>query len=411
MMAAIFGVYMLIIWLIFAKLKLIRLSLPIAVILAAVGPGFAFFILLSMNNYHPSSSDARVFQRIVQIVPHITTPGRVEEIVAQPNTPIKKGDVIFKIDPQSFQFEVDRLQAALAAAQQNVPQLKSSLDQASAGVEKATAQLNLAKADLERQQELFAKQVIAKAALDRVSRDAETARTGVVEARAAEDRARLAYQSNIGSDNTAVAQVRQQLAAAKYNLDELIVRAPCDGYAVNLQLVPGAVVSAAASVLPFVCDRDERNLGMVVATFMQGPLPSDQTRRICRSHISDVSRPCVSRQGGHHHRRRQRRAVDGNRSVSRYRQSRQRTICRSHPARRRGRIEIAGRHAGRRRDLQRQRADCRHHTHGADAGDELDQLPLFHCLERRCMPIRPLTRDGHRPYCRTGWQLLDPRTA
>jgi multidrug resistance efflux pump len=271
MMAAIFGAYMLIIWLVFAKLKLIRLSLPIAVIVAAVGPGFAFFILLSMNNYHPSSSDVRVFQRIVQIVPHITTPGRVAEIVAQPNAPIKKGDVIFRIDPQSFQFEADRLQAALAAAQQNVPQLKSSLDQASAGVEKATAQLNLAKADLERQQELFAKQVIAQAALDRVSRNAEAAEQGVVEAKAAEDRARLAYQSNIGSDNTAVAQVRQQLAAAKYNLDESVVRAPCDGYAVNMQLEPGAVVSSTASVLPFVCDRDERNLGMVVATFMQGP--------------------------------------------------------------------------------------------------------------------------------------------
>jgi multidrug resistance efflux pump len=271
MMAAIFSVYMLIVWLIFAKLKLIRLSLPIAIVLAAVGPAFAFFVLLSMNNYHPSSTDARVFQRVVQIVPHITTPGRVGEILTQPNTPIKKGDVIFKIDPQSFQFEVDRLEAALAAAQQSVPQLKSSLDQASAGVEKATAQLNLAKVELERQQELFTKQVVAQAALDRAQRNAETAEQAVAEVRAAEDRARLAYQSNIGSDNTAVAQVRQQLAAAKYNLDESVVRAPCDGYAVNLQLVPGAVVSAAASVLPFVCDRDEANLGMVVASFMQGP--------------------------------------------------------------------------------------------------------------------------------------------
>jgi multidrug resistance efflux pump len=271
MMAAIFGIYMLLVWLIFAKLRLIRLSLPITIVLAAVGPAFAFFILLSMNNYHPSSSDARVFQRIVQIVPHLTTPGRVAEIVAQPNAPIKKGDVIFKIDPQPFQFEVDRLQAALAAAQQNVPQLKSSLDQAAAGAEKATAQLNLAKADFQRQQELFTKQAVAQATLDRTQRDAETAEQAVAEARAAEDRARLAYQSNIGSDNTAVAQVRQQLAAARYNLDESVVRAPCDGYAVNLQLVPGAVVSAAASVLPFVCERDESNLGMVVASFMQGP--------------------------------------------------------------------------------------------------------------------------------------------
>ncbi|MBR0973946.1 MULTISPECIES: HlyD family secretion protein [Bradyrhizobium] len=271
MMAAIFGLYMLIIWLIFAKFKLIRLTLPIAITLAAVGPLFAFFILVSMNNYHPSSTDARVFQRIVQIIPHITTPGRVQEILAQPNTPIRKGDVIFRIDPQSFQFEVERLQAALAAAQQNVPQLKSSLDQASAGVEKATAQFDLAKADLQRQQDLFTKQVVAQAALDRAQRNAETAGQVVAEARAAEDRARLAYQSNIGNDNTAVAQVRQQLAAAKYNLDESVVRAPCDGHAVNLQLVPGAVVSAAASVLPFVCDRDESNLGVVVATFMQGP--------------------------------------------------------------------------------------------------------------------------------------------
>ena len=271
MMAAIFGIYMVVIWLVFDKLKLIRLSLPIALVLAAIGPIFAFFILLSMNNYHPSSADARVFQRIVQIVPHVTTPGRVAEIVAQPNTPLKKGDVIFRIDPQPFQFEVDRLQAALAAAQQNVPQLKSSLDQTSAGVEKATAQADLAKADLQRQQELFTKQVVAQAALDRAQRNAETAEQAVAEARAVQDRARLAYQSNIGSDNTAVAQVRQQLAAAKYNLDESTVRAPCDGYAVNLQLVPGAVVSAAASVLPFVCDRDETNLGMVVASFMQGP--------------------------------------------------------------------------------------------------------------------------------------------
>jgi multidrug resistance efflux pump len=271
MMMAIFGVYMLLIWLIFAKLKLIRFSLPIALVLAAVGPAFAFFILLSMNNYHPSSADARVFQRIVQIVPHITTPGRVAEIVAQPNAPLKKGDVIFRIDPQPFQFEIDRLQAALAAAQQSVPQLKSSFDQASAGVEKATAQYNLAKADLQRQQELFVKQVVAQAALDRAQRNAETAEQAVAEASAAENRARLAYQSNIGSDNTAVAQARQQLAAATYNLEESIVRAPCDGYAVNLQLVPGAVVSAAASVLPFVCDRDQANQGMVVASFMQGP--------------------------------------------------------------------------------------------------------------------------------------------
>jgi multidrug resistance efflux pump len=271
MMAAIFITYMAIVWLVFDRLRLVRLSLPLALVLAAVGPLFAFYLIVSMNNFHPSSADARVFQRVVQVVPHITAPGRVQEVVAQPNAPVRKGDVLFTVDPQQFQFDVNRLEAALAAAEQAVPQLKSSVDQATASADKARTQLDLAQADYVRQTELFEKQVIAQAMLDKAERNRDTAQQALAGAQAAEERARLAYQSNIGSENTAVAQARQQLALAQYNVAESTVRAPCDGYATNIQLVPGAVVSAAASVLPFVCDRDETNTGVVVASFMQGP--------------------------------------------------------------------------------------------------------------------------------------------
>lgn len=271
MMAAIFILYMAAIWLVFDKLRLVPLGLPLALVLAAIGPIFAFYLIVSLNNFHPSSADARVFQRVIQIVPHITAPGRVQEVVAEANAPMKKGDVLFRIDPRQFQFEVDRLEAALAAAEQNVPQLKSSVDQAAAGVEKATAQYELAKVEYQRQSELLEKKVIAQAALDRTERNLQSAEQAVAGAKAAEERARLAYQSNIGNENTTVAQVRQQLAQAQYNVEESVVVAPCDGYTTNLQLVPGAVVSAAASVMPFVCDRDEANSGVVVATFMQGP--------------------------------------------------------------------------------------------------------------------------------------------
>jgi len=271
MMPLIFGSYAALIWLVFAKLKLIRLSLPLAILLAAVGPLFAFAIILSMNNYHPSSTDARVFQRIVQIAPHITVPGRVQTVTVQPNTPLKKGEVLFTIDSRPFQFEVNRLEAALAAATQMVPQLKAVLDKASAEAERAEAQKNLAQGDFDRQKELFERGVTAQATLDKYQRNLETAEQSAEEARAAETKAKLAYQSNIGDENTAVAQTRQQLEQAKYNLNEATVRAPCDGYVTNLQLLPGTLVSAAASVLPFVCERDDSNRGVVVATFMQGP--------------------------------------------------------------------------------------------------------------------------------------------
>ncbi len=271
MMAAIFASYAALIWLVFAKLRLLRLTLPIAVVLAAVGPLFAFYIILSMNNFHPSSTDARVFQRVVQITPHITVPGRVQNVVVQPNTPLKKGDVLFTIDPRPFQFDVNRLEAAVAAANQLVPQLKAAVEQASASVERAEAQLHLAEADFDRQKVLFTKGDVAQAALDKYQRNFEASQQAVTEAKAVETKARLAYASNIGDENTTVVQARQQLDQAKYNLDEATVRAPCDGYVTNLQLLAGTVVNAAASVMPFVCNRDESNSGVVVANFMQGP--------------------------------------------------------------------------------------------------------------------------------------------
>ncbi|WP_434642027.1 HlyD family secretion protein [Klebsiella sp. I138] len=271
MMAAIFMSYVALIWLVFAKFKLFRLSLPLTIIFASAGPLFAFYVIISMNNYHPSSVDARVFQRIVQVAPHITTPGHVDKVLAQPNTPMKKGDVLFTVDPRPYQFEVNRLEAALAAASQFVPQLNASVSEASAGVAKAQAQLSLATSKLSREQELFSKGFAAETDLDRTRRNADAAKQTVVEAKAAEQKARLASESNVGGENTTVAQTREQLEQAKYNLAEATVRAPCNGYVTNLQLEPGALVSAKTSVLPFVCDRDEHNRGMVVATFMQGP--------------------------------------------------------------------------------------------------------------------------------------------
>jgi multidrug resistance efflux pump len=270
----IIGVYVLIIWLVFAKLRLIRLSFPLALFLAAVGPIFILIVLIQMNFYHPGSSDARELRRLVQITPHITTPGRVTEINVRPQVRMKAGDVLFRIDPAPFEFEVKRLEAALAAAEQSVLQLKASLDQATAARARAEAQLKLAQENYDRQAELFEKKVGTQVALEQATRNLESARQTVREEEAAEQRARLAYESNIGNVNTSVAQAQQQLASAKYNLSETNVVAPCDGVAANFGLAVGDVVSASQSVMPFICDLEKENAGKVILTFDQGSFPA-----------------------------------------------------------------------------------------------------------------------------------------
>ena len=79
--------------------------------------GLTILILL-LNIGAPSSADVRVINYSVQIVPRVT--GRVIEVPIEPNRPIKKGDVLFRIDPQPFQIKV-------RAAQANVEQLRAKL--------------------------------------------------------------------------------------------------------------------------------------------------------------------------------------------------------------------------------------------------------------------------------------------
>jgi multidrug resistance efflux pump len=67
--------------------------------------------------------------------------------------------------------------------------------------------------------------------------------------RAAEERARLELTSTISGENTTVAQVRQQLAAAENDVTETKVVAPCDGFVSNVNILPGQIVTPGSAVM------------------------------------------------------------------------------------------------------------------------------------------------------------------
>jgi multidrug resistance efflux pump len=210
-------------------------------------------LLAGMNYNHPFTTDARLYFFTTPIIPQVK--GRVIEVPVKPNVALKKGDPLFKIDPSPYQFVVDQKKAALAAAEQGVKQLKASLDQASAGLEKANAQLSLAQANYDRQNQLFQAKDIAQAALDTAQRNLDAARQTVAEAQAAEQRARLAFTSDIGGVNTTVAQLSADLRDAQYDLDQTTVVAPTDGYVTQLFLRPG-MLAASTPAMVFIHSDD-----------------------------------------------------------------------------------------------------------------------------------------------------------
>jgi multidrug resistance efflux pump len=227
-------------------------------------------ILLVMNYNHPFTNNARIYFAVTPVLPAVR--GRVVEVPVKANTPLKEGDVLFKIDPKPYQYVVEQKKASLAEAEQNVGQLKAALDRATANTQRAQAQFDLAQQNYDRQAELFQKGVIAQATLDTFARNLETARQSLVGAQADEERARLAYSSNIEGVNTTVARLTAELADAQYDLDQTVMRAPGAGFVTQVALRPGMYVTPiqmrAAMVFVNTEGRD-RELG---AAFQQNSL-------------------------------------------------------------------------------------------------------------------------------------------
>src|SRR5690348_5223509 len=102
------------------------------------------------------------------------SPGRVVDLAVNEGDRIKKGQFLLQIDPKSLRTRVDSGAASLQAAQM-------SLDQSRQSVETARVQLEQAQQTLKRQQDLWARQLTTREALDKATNDVKTAQSALQE--------------------------------------------------------------------------------------------------------------------------------------------------------------------------------------------------------------------------------------
>jgi multidrug resistance efflux pump len=139
MEALILAVYSFFVWLIFIKFKWLPWNTVSQVTVVIIPIVAITALILFLNVYAPSSSDVRVIKYVVQIVPQVR--GQVIEVPVEGNSPVRKGDVLFKIDPTPFQIQVDTLSASLAATEGSVKQLNEQLRAAQGKTEGDRAKL------------------------------------------------------------------------------------------------------------------------------------------------------------------------------------------------------------------------------------------------------------------------------
>src|SRR6187455_3171456 len=124
------AIYAFFVWLIFIKLKLLPWNTPWKVACAIFPVVALATMLLLLNIFAPTTSDVRVVKYIVPIVSQVR--GRVIEVPVENNRPVKKGDVLFRIDPTPYENEVKSLVAQLASEEAKVGAERTRLSEAEA---------------------------------------------------------------------------------------------------------------------------------------------------------------------------------------------------------------------------------------------------------------------------------------
>ena len=268
MEALLLGIYAFFVWLIFIKFKWLPWNITSQVIVVIIPVVALTALILTLNVVAPSTPDVRVFKYVVQILPQVR--GRVLEVPVEPNRLVKKGSLLFRIDPTPYQNDLNVAKARLAADQAKLAQAGANVVDASAAARQLNEQLKAASAevrslqprlDLARLRVRQNRELVATGAGDRFALEQSEANVIELEAQiatASANEAQVAQKlsGRVDGELASIAAARAQFATAKaqvdssraevdnaqWHLDQTAVYAPADGYAINLQLRPGSFV-------------------------------------------------------------------------------------------------------------------------------------------------------------------------
>jgi membrane fusion protein (multidrug efflux system) len=198
--------------------------LIVPAILIAIG---AYWWLTSGGSV--STDDAQIRQDIVSVSPQVN--GQVVEVRVRNGAKVKRGDVLFRIDPQPYQVALEQAQAALAAAQLQTQVLRTTAAGTGGDITGAQANLAIKQNALGRQSALLKRGFTTKADYEDALNEVRAAETQLADARARAANASAAVSSN--GEQPQVAQARAAVDKARLDLSRTEVKAPMDGIVEN----------------------------------------------------------------------------------------------------------------------------------------------------------------------------------
>ncbi|WFZ28703.1 HlyD family secretion protein [Citrobacter portucalensis] len=224
---------------------------------------FAWFIVADI--WIPLTPDSTVMRVVTPVSSRVS--GYVSQVHVHNNSQVKKGDLLYELDPTPFINKVEAAQIALEQAKLSNQQLDAQIVSARANLRTAQFNARNDKTTLDRYQSLSAMQNVSQSDLDKVRTAWQTSEQSVAALNASIQNLLIQRGERDDKRNVTLQKYRNTLEEAQLNLGWSKVYAQTDGTVSNLQLSPGLYATAATPLLALVSHQTD-----IVADFREKSL-------------------------------------------------------------------------------------------------------------------------------------------
>lgn len=275
-------------------------------VLAAVA---AAFLVYQRWLETPWTRDGQVRADIIMVAPRVS--GYIVEVAVKDNQFVRKGDLLFKIDPSSFRLAVDKAEVGLKQAREDVAALEASVSAAASRVRQSEAGVAAARASIKQKEAALANARSESLRANRLAQEkagsvenaekgtakvleiqagVESAYAALSEAEAALASSEASLQqakANLGEPGDANVRIREavvQLEQARLDLNWTTIEAPTDGFTTNLDVNVGDFGVAGTPITAFVDSESFRVYGYFQETKLKHIKPGDHASITLMSH-------------------------------------------------------------------------------------------------------------------------------
>jgi membrane fusion protein (multidrug efflux system) len=213
--------------------------------------GIGIAVFFDYRDAHPITEDAYVKAHIVSIASRVSGPVLLMHV--SDNEYVKEGQLLFELEPSSFETDTDEALANYRIALQKNAARKAMVESAKSYVQENTVVLARAKRTFERATTLAESELISESKFDLAAAEHARALASLRSAKA--DLLRAESELGVSGENNPIIKAAEaRLQSAKLELSFTKVHAPVSGWVTNLSLRTGEMVIAERAQFSIVDD-------------------------------------------------------------------------------------------------------------------------------------------------------------